>query len=76
MADYSQVELHNYFFRYDDKYNLVLTVRDAKTGHVRSTTIKKSVANFIDVDGYVVHENVEAEVTKMHNSLLSEKKEK
>lgn len=34
------------------------------------------MANYIDVDGYVVHENVEADVTKMHNSLLSEKKEK
>lgn len=63
-------------FRYDDKYNLVLTLRDAKTGNVRSTSIKKSVANFVDVDGYVVHEIVENDVTKMHNSLLSERKEK
>lgn len=54
----------------------MLAVRDVKTGNLRSTSLKKSVANFIDVDGYVVHEIVEAEVTKMHNSLLSEKKEK
>lgn len=47
-----------------------------KTGNVRSTSIKKSVANYVDIDGYVVFENVEADVTKMHNSLLSEKKEK
>lgn len=38
--------------------------------------MRKSVANFVDVDGYVVQEIVEAEVTKMHNSLLNEKKEK
>lgn len=64
------------FLRYDDKYSLVLSVRDVKTGNMRSTSLKKSVANFVDVDGYVVHENVEAEITKLHNSLLSDKKEK
>lgn len=53
-----------------------MLLRDAKTGDERSTSIKKSVANFVDVDGFVVQEIVESEVTKMHNSLLSEKKEK
>lgn len=65
-----------FFSRYDDKYILTLSVRDPKTGAERSTSVKKSVANFIDVDGYVVQEIVDTEVTKLHNSLLSEKKEK
>lgn len=62
--------------RYDDKYNLILAVIDGKTGNRRETSIKKSVAAYIDVNGLVVHELVDAEVTKLHNSLLTEKKEK
>lgn len=49
---------------------------DGKTGARREASFKKSIANFIDVNGSVVDEIVEAEVTKLHNSLLSEKKEK
>lgn len=69
--------LNNYLFvfRYDDKYHLILSCRDPKTGR-RETSIKKSVAHFIDVNGIVVNEIVETEVSKMHNSLLSERKEK
>lgn len=65
-----------FFLRYDDQYHFVLTLKDINTGNVRSVSLVKSVAHFIDVDGYVVHENVEAEVSKMHNSLLSDKKDK
>lgn len=69
-------EASSYLKKYDDKYNLVLVLHDGKTGTKRETSTKKSVAGFIDSSGCVVHELVEAEVTKLHNSLLSEKKEK
>lgn len=62
--------------RYDDKYNLILSYRDGKSGTTREASIKKSVANFIDVNGNVVTEIVESEISKLHNSLLSERKEK
>lgn len=63
-------------FRYDDKYELHLSIKDPKTGAVRSTDSKKSCANFITVDGVVCQDLVENEVTRLHNSLLSERKEK
>ncbi|XP_056642421.1 signal peptidase complex subunit 2 [Diorhabda sublineata] len=69
-------EASSYLPKYDDKYNLILALIDGKTRQRRETSIKKSVANYIDVNGSVVNELVEAEVTKMHNSLLSERKEK
>uniref|UniRef100_A0A023F602 Signal peptidase complex subunit 2 n=1 Tax=Triatoma infestans TaxID=30076 RepID=A0A023F602_TRIIF len=62
--------------KYDDKYNLSLAMKDGKTGIVRSATIVRSVANFIDENGVIVHELIEPEVSKLHNSLLSERKEK
>lgn len=63
-------------FRYDDKYWLSLTYKDSKTGTVREAESCKSVAHYIDENGTVVYEMVEPEVSKLHNSLLSEKKEK
>lgn len=63
-------------FRYDDKYNLILIYQDCKTGAKREANVKKSVANFIDVNGSVVCEIVENEVSKLHNSLLTERKDK
>lgn len=65
-----------FFFRYDDKYNLTLSVKDGKTGKIKTSWISKSVANYIDENGIVIHELIEPDVTKLHNSLLSEKKEK
>lgn len=51
-------------------------MKDGKTGTIRSATIVRSVANFIDENGVIVHELIEPEVSKLHNSLLSERKEK
>lgn len=64
------------FFRYDDKYNLVLTCRDGKSGAVREATMIKSVANFFDENGVLITELLEPEVSKLHNSLLVERKDK
>lgn len=49
---------------------------DKKTGAAREASITKSVANFIDVNGVILSDLIDPEVTKLHNSLLSEKKEK
>ncbi|XP_060516929.1 signal peptidase complex subunit 2 [Cylas formicarius] len=68
-------EASSFILKYDDKYNLHLACKDNKTGAVREASSKKSVANFIDVDGSVVQDLVEAEVTRLHNS-LSERKDK
>ncbi|KAJ8951892.1 hypothetical protein NQ318_019869 [Aromia moschata] len=69
-------EASSYVAKYDDKYNLVLAFIDGKTKQRRETSSKKSVANFVDVNGSVVHDLVEAEVTRLHSSLLSERKTK
>lgn len=64
------------YSRYDDKYTLYLSVKDPKSKTVRETKSKKSCANFVTVNGIVCQDLVENEVTKLHNSLLSERKEK
>ena len=69
-------EASSYLKKYDDKYKLVLCCYDAKTGARREANIKKSVASFVDTNGTVVTDIVETEVGKLHNSLLSERKEK
>jgi hypothetical protein len=63
-------------FRYDDKYNLVLSCKDGKTGTLRGATLVKSVANFFDENGTLIYELLEPEISKLHNSLLSDRKEK
>ncbi|XP_063900628.1 signal peptidase complex subunit 2 [Zophobas morio] len=72
----SRWEASSYLKKFDDKYKLVITLKDGKTGSSRDASLEKSVANFVDVNGSVVHEIVENEVTKLHNSLLSDRKEK
>lgn len=62
-------------YRHDDKYNLILVLRDTN-GKFREASINKSFANFIDTNGTVVQNLVLNEVNKMYNSLSSEKKEK
>lgn len=55
---------------------LQLCVRDGKTGKVREGSITRSVANFIDSNGVILYDLVEPEVTKLHNSLLIDRKDK
>ncbi|KAK9888738.1 hypothetical protein WA026_000965 [Henosepilachna vigintioctopunctata] len=62
--------------KYDDIYTLTLACKNKKTGNFTKISSEKSVANFINEDGYVVSELVYAEVSKLHNSLLQERKDK
>ncbi|KAG8305492.1 Signal peptidase complex subunit 2 [Homalodisca vitripennis] len=64
------------FARYDDKYNLVLSCRDSKTGAVRESQFLKSVACFIDENGVIVYDLIEPEVSKLHNSISQDRKDK
>jgi len=69
-------EASSYLKKYDDKYNLVLSVRSASSGNINETTVTKSVANFIDINGVVIPELIETIVMNMHDSLTSQRKEK
>jgi len=62
--------------KYDDKYELVLTYVDGKTGARRESTVTKSVGDFIDENGLICHDILEPVVLKMHSSLSSGKKDK
>ncbi|KAG8225122.1 hypothetical protein J437_LFUL006145 [Ladona fulva] len=76
MSPDSVWEASSYLKKYDDKYNLALIYRDSKNGSVREATLTKSVACFFDENGVLLYDLLEPEVVKLHNSLLSEKKEK
>lgn len=68
-------EASSYVKKHDDKYNLVLLMRDA-SGKCREGSFTKSLANFIDTNGTIVQSLVLNEINKLYNSLSSEKKEK
>ncbi|VVC99116.1 signal peptidase complex subunit 2 [Leptidea sinapis] len=68
-------EVSSYVKKHDDKYNLIVNMRDSN-GKVRESSINKSFANYIDVNGTVVQSIVSNEIVKLYNSLSSEKKEK
>jgi Microsomal signal peptidase 25 kDa subunit (SPC25). len=61
-------------YRYDDMYNLVLQYKDTKTGVTRSEQFNKSVANYFDETGLLLPDLVENDVSRLHNSILAEKK--
>lgn len=56
--------------KYDDQYELVLSLKDGKTKKVNEAKSKRSVAQYFDENGVLFMEQVEAEVTKLHKSLL------
>jgi len=62
--------------RYDDIYELMLEFKDGKTKKSRKSTSKRSVAQYFDENGTLVMEQLEPEVTKLHNNLLSSRKSK
>ena len=60
--------------RFDHMYKLNITYNNG--GNERKTTISKSVATWFDTNGVLVYERLEPEIVKIHNSLLSDKKDK
>ena len=62
--------------KYDDKYELVLAYEDGKSKKIREAKSKRSVGQFFDENGVLIMDQVEPEVTKLHNSLLSARKNK
>lgn len=60
--------------KFDDQYILSLTVKDSKGVREASTT--KSCANYIDVNGVVLENLVANDVTRLYNSLNTERKDK
>ncbi|GLV42479.1 Spase 25-subunit [Carabus blaptoides fortunei] len=69
-------EASSFLKKYDDKYNFHLSFRDGKSGKTREGSFVKSIANFIDTNGVVLYDLIEPEITKLHNSLMSERKDK
>lgn len=63
-----------YFCRFDDKYILTLTVQDSRG--VREASITKSCAHYMDSNGTVFENLVGNELSRLYNSLNSEKKDK
>uniref|UniRef100_A0A2R5LIA0 Signal peptidase complex subunit 2 n=2 Tax=Ornithodoros turicata TaxID=34597 RepID=A0A2R5LIA0_9ACAR len=62
--------------RYDDMYHLLMQYKDGKTKKTRETTLEKSIASWFDEKGQLLFDLFDPEVTKLHNKLLSDKKEK
>ncbi|XP_012256887.1 signal peptidase complex subunit 2 [Athalia rosae] len=69
-------EASSYLKKYDDEYHLVLSVRDEKAGTSNETSVKNSVAKFIDSNGIVIPRLVEAMVDSMLYSLTANRKDK
>ena len=62
--------------RFDDEYSLQLEHQAARGAKVQEATLTKSVANWFTVDGELLYSKFEAEVLKLHDSLLKDKKNK
>lgn len=62
--------------RFDDKYHLDITLFGGKSKNKREASIVRSVEKFFDEEGVLLFDLLEPEVSKLHDSLLKEKKEK
>jgi len=61
--------------RFDDVYELCVEYR-APNGRVSEASLSKSIAHWFDTNGVLLLDKFEAEVLKLHDSLLSDKKNK
>ena len=71
----SQWEAASQLTKFDDQYELKLSLQDGKTCGRRETSIRMSVGEFIDENGVICQDIIEPVVVKMHNSLTTGKKD-
>nr|XP_006825876.1 PREDICTED: probable signal peptidase complex subunit 2-like isoform X2 [Saccoglossus kowalevskii] len=62
--------------RFDHMYSLTLTFTDGISNEMRHTTMKKSVATWVDENGSILFDLYEPDIRNLHDSITSEKKEK
>jgi len=61
--------------RFDDVYHLCVEYK-APNGRTSEANLSKSIANWFDSNGVLLYDKFESEVLKLHDSLLSDKKNK